>query len=75
VTIAETDARKEIDVYRFESGALSGVPVTLAERTCIVYMGTLVRNGQVSTYRKAVGIKSDGSKGVARVSWLRQGTL
>jgi hypothetical protein len=55
----ETDARmKDIDACRFEGGALSGEPVALAERTCIVYMGTLVRNGQLSIYREPVRIKN-----------------
>lgn len=30
----------------FENGASIGEPVALADRTCIVYMGTLVRNGE-----------------------------
>jgi len=65
----ETDARrKEIEACQFESGALSGEPVALAERTCIVYMGTLVRNGQLSTYQEPLGMKADGPKGVVRVS-------
>jgi len=43
----ETDARKKSpDTCRFEHGAVSGEPVALAERTCIAYMGTLVRNGR-----------------------------
>jgi len=43
----ETDARKKNpDTCRFENGAVIGEPVPLAERTCIAYMGTLVRNGR-----------------------------
>ena len=42
----ETDARKkDTDMCRYEQGAHTGEPVALADRTCIVYMGTLVRNG------------------------------
>jgi Ca2+-transporting ATPase len=64
----ETDSRKKgIDACQFESGALSGEPVALAERTCIGYMGTLVRNGQSYTYREPVRIKTDSSKAMVRV--------
>ncbi|KAF8911582.1 Ca-transporting ATPase [Gymnopilus junonius] len=43
----ETEARKKHpDACQFEHGGLSGEPVALAERTCIVYMGTLVRHGR-----------------------------
>lgn len=68
----ETDARKkEIDACRFENGALSGEPVALAERTCIVYMGTLVRNGQFVPHNREPrsGLRTDGvRKGVDQVS-------
>lgn len=42
-----TARRKSIDACPYESGASGqpGEPVALAERTCIAYMGTLVRNG------------------------------
>ena len=33
----------------------------------IVYMGTIIRNGQLSIYRELVGIMTDGSKSVVRV--------
>ncbi|KIM40407.1 hypothetical protein M413DRAFT_28877 [Hebeloma cylindrosporum] len=56
----ETDARKkEIHACRFENGALSGEPVPLAERTCIVYMGTLVRNGRGSGIVIATGAETE----------------
>ncbi|PPQ83830.1 hypothetical protein CVT26_005189, partial [Gymnopilus dilepis] len=43
----ETEARKkDAEACRFEQGGASGEPVALAERTCIAYMGTLVRNGR-----------------------------
>lgn len=46
----ETEARKkDVDMCQFEHGAITGDPVPLAERTCIVYMGTLVRNGEFHT--------------------------
>ena len=42
----ETEARKKNSTTcEFEYGAREGEPVALADRTCIVYMGTLVRNG------------------------------
>ena len=45
----ETEARqKNPTICEFEHGAREGEPVALAERTCIVYMGTLVRNGEFS---------------------------
>ena len=43
----ETEARKKSPATcEFEHGAREGEPVALADRTCIVYMGTLVRNGE-----------------------------
>lgn len=43
----ETEARKKSPATcEFEPGAPEGEPVALADRTCIVYMGTLVRNGE-----------------------------
>ena len=43
----ETEARKKSPATcEFEHGAPVGEPVALADRTCIVYMGTLVRNGE-----------------------------
>lgn len=43
----ETEARKKgSETCQFEHGGVTGEPVALAERTCIAYMGTLVRNGQ-----------------------------
>ena len=45
----ETEARrKDPATCEFENGAREGEPVALADRTCIVYMGTLVRNGERS---------------------------
>ncbi|KAF8161376.1 Ca-transporting ATPase [Crassisporium funariophilum] len=56
----ETEARKKDNVTcRFENGALSGEPVALAERTCIVYMGTLVRNGRGSGIVIATGVETE----------------
>jgi hypothetical protein len=44
----ETEARKKDAVTcQYEFGASSGEPVALADRTCIAYMGTLVRNGMI----------------------------
>ena len=44
----ETEARKKFSTTcPFEGGASIGEPVALAERTCIAYMGTLVRNGNI----------------------------
>ena len=44
----ETEARKKNPATcKFENeGMGEGEPVALADRTCIVYMGTLVRNGE-----------------------------
>ena len=43
----ETEARKKnFATCEFEYGAREGEPVALADRTCIAYMGTLVRNGE-----------------------------
>lgn len=47
----ETEARKKNSATcEYENGARmgQGEPVALADRTCIVYMGTLVRNGEFS---------------------------
>jgi Ca2+-transporting ATPase len=45
----ETEARKKSPAACvFENGAHGSEPVALADRTCIVYMGTLVRNGEWS---------------------------
>jgi len=44
----ETDARRKTDetcAFEGGQGSSSGDPVALADRTCIAYMGTLVRNG------------------------------
>lgn len=42
----ETEARKKNNQRcNFANGAVAGEPVAMAERTCVVYMGTLVRNG------------------------------
>ena len=46
----ETEARKkDSETCRFEGGHATGEPVALAERTCMAFMGTLVRNGEQST--------------------------
>ncbi|KAF9486080.1 Ca-transporting ATPase [Pholiota conissans] len=43
----ETEARrKDTSACQYENGPHSGEAVALAERTCIAYMGTLVRNGR-----------------------------
>lgn len=43
----ETEARKKNnETCRFEGGHATGDPVALAERTCMAFMGTLVRNGE-----------------------------
>ncbi|PPQ78974.1 hypothetical protein CVT25_002258, partial [Psilocybe cyanescens] len=56
----ETEARKKDTVTcRFEHGAAPGEPVALAERTCIVYMGTLVRNGRGSGIVIATGAETE----------------
>ncbi|KAF4620920.1 hypothetical protein D9613_000938 [Agrocybe pediades] len=56
----ETEARKkDVDMCQFEHGALTGDPVPLAERTCIVYMGTLVRNGRGSGIVIATGAETE----------------
>lgn len=45
----ETEARrKDVAACQFEGGLQSGEPVALADRTCVAYMGTLVRNGRCS---------------------------
>lgn len=44
----ETEARRkgnETCLYENVAGKPSGQPVALADRTCVAYMGTLVRNG------------------------------
>lgn len=44
----ETEARRKDSLTcQYEIGANSGEPVALADRTCIAYMGTLVRNGMI----------------------------
>ena len=46
----ETEARKkDNETCKFEGGHATGEPVALAERTCMAFMGTLVRNGERST--------------------------
>jgi Ca2+-transporting ATPase len=43
----EEDARKKISsTCRYENNSPFGDPVPLAERSCIAFMGTLVRNGE-----------------------------
>jgi Ca2+-transporting ATPase len=43
----ETEARKKTsDTCEFGYGSREGEPAALADRTCIAYMGTLVRNGE-----------------------------
>ncbi|KAJ2928625.1 hypothetical protein H1R20_g8434, partial [Candolleomyces eurysporus] len=43
----ETEARKKTaETCRFEGGHATGEPVALADRTCMAYMGTLVRSGR-----------------------------
>ncbi|KAF9529770.1 hypothetical protein CPB83DRAFT_875437 [Crepidotus variabilis] len=43
----ETEARKKNPMTcRYENDSVAGDPVALAERTCMVFMGTLVRNGR-----------------------------
>jgi Ca2+-transporting ATPase len=47
----EQDARrKSSSTCRYENDSLLGDPVALAERSCIAFMGTLVRNGK--SFRK-----------------------
>ncbi|KDR75583.1 hypothetical protein GALMADRAFT_248070 [Galerina marginata CBS 339.88] len=56
----ETEARKkDTEACRFENGAVSGEPVALAERTCIAYMGTLVRNGRGTGVVIATGAETE----------------
>ncbi|KAH9485618.1 Calcium-transporting ATPase 1 [Psilocybe cubensis] len=56
----ETEARrKDTATCRFEHGAAPGEPVALAERTCIVYMGTLVRNGRGTGIVIATGAETE----------------
>ncbi|TFK44983.1 Ca-transporting ATPase [Crucibulum laeve] len=61
----ETNARsKNNETCRYENGAPSipgqtGEPVALAERTCIAYMGTLVRNGRGSGVVIATGTDTE----------------
>jgi Ca2+-transporting ATPase len=48
----ETEARRKTSqTCLFEGGReATGDPVALADRTCIAYMGTLVRNGQLTSF-------------------------
>ncbi|KAJ3486684.1 hypothetical protein NLJ89_g11789 [Agrocybe chaxingu] len=56
----ETEARKkDSDICHYEHGAPNGEPVALAERTCIVYMGTLVRNGRGTGIVIATGAQTE----------------
>jgi Ca2+-transporting ATPase len=56
----ETEARKKNNQRcDFENGAATGEPVAMAERTCVVYMGTLVRNGRGSGIVIATGSETE----------------
>ncbi|KAF8806624.1 Ca-transporting ATPase [Phlegmacium glaucopus] len=59
----ETEARKkDPTTCQFENGAgrsSGGEPVAMADRTCIVYMGTLVRNGRGSGIVIATGVETE----------------
>lgn len=56
----ETEARKKISTTcAFEGGASHGESVALAERTCIAYMGTLVRNGRATGIVIATGTETE----------------
>ncbi|KAL4263970.1 High affinity Ca2+/Mn2+ P-type ATPase-like protein [Pleurotus pulmonarius] len=58
----ETDSRKKgIDTCAFVTSMGGGVgePVSLAERTCIAYMGTLVRNGRGTGVVIATGSETE----------------
>ncbi|KAG5219875.1 High affinity Ca2+/Mn2+ P-type ATPase protein [Salix suchowensis] len=58
----ETDSRKKgIDTCAFVTSMGGGVgePVSLAERTCIAYMGTLVRNGRGTGVVIATGAETE----------------
>lgn len=55
----ETEARKKFSTTcPFEGGASVGEPVALAERTCIAYMGTLVRNGKITCFSLDSGVEN-----------------
>lgn len=54
----ETEARrKTAETCRFEQG--SGEPVALADRNCMAYMGTLVRNGRGTGIVIATGTETE----------------
>ncbi|KAF9047497.1 Ca-transporting ATPase [Panaeolus papilionaceus] len=56
----ETEARKkDASMCKFDNGALTGEPVALADRTCITYMGTLVRNGRGQGIVIATGVETE----------------
>jgi len=56
----ETEARKKDNTMcRYENNAVTGEPVALADRTCIVYMGTLVRNGRGTGIVIATGAQTE----------------
>jgi len=56
----ETEARKKnADTCQFEGGRANGQPVALADRTCMAYMGTLVRNGRGSGIVIATGTETE----------------
>lgn len=56
----ETEARKKDDTMcQYENNAVHGEPVALADRTCIVYMGTLVRNGRGTGVVIATGAQTE----------------
>ncbi|KAF8234424.1 calcium-transporting ATPase [Tricholoma matsutake] len=58
----ETEARRkgtEICLYENTAGKPSGDSVALADRTCIAYMGTLVRNGRGSGVVIATGTETE----------------
>ena len=84
-----TARRKDVDMCKpleapngypngHANGHPPGEPVALAERTCIAYMGTLVRNGEVSFSSDisleawTEGTLADNSQVAAPVSSLRQ---
>ncbi|KAF5326538.1 hypothetical protein D9611_000185 [Ephemerocybe angulata] len=56
----ETEARKKnAETCRYEGGRATGEPVALADRTCMAYMGTLVRNGRGTGVVIATGTETE----------------
>ncbi|TFK22572.1 calcium-transporting ATPase [Coprinopsis marcescibilis] len=56
----ETEARrKNADTCRYEGGRSTGEPVALADRNCMGFMGTLVRNGRGSGIVIATGTETE----------------